>query len=176
LETGEIGTMFALIAGVLGAIGVYGTGRLADALASRGEGWRMRILALGLLLAMPMLLLTVSLASPWWAFAAYTIPAIAGAFHVGPTFALIQTRTPLSQRAVAASVNLFIANIIGLGVGPLSIGLASDALAPVVGDASLAWALAGLLLIYLLGAACFFVAASRIDAEEAGDAASSRAP
>ena len=165
LGTGEIGTMFALIAGVLGAFGVYGTGRLADALAPRGEGWRMRILALGLLLAIPLLLLTLSLASPWWAFATFTLPAIAGAFHVGPCFAMIQTRAPLAMRSVAASINLFIGNIVGLGLGPFFVGLASDALAPSVGDDSLAWALSALVVVYVAGAACFLIAAARIDAE-----------
>ena len=44
------------------------------------------------------------------AFACFTLPAIAGAFQVGPCFALIQGRTPLDKRAVAASINLFIGN------------------------------------------------------------------
>ncbi|MEE4300674.1 MAG: MFS transporter [Pseudomonadales bacterium] len=167
LGTGQIGTMFALIAGLFGAMGVYATGRMADALATRGEGWRMRILALGLLCAAPLLLVTVSAASPWLAFAAFTIPAIAGAFQVGPCFALIQTRTPLDKRAVAASVNLFITNIVGLGVGPLYVGLVSDALAPSVGAASLAWGLASLVFVYAFGVAVFLLAAARIDEETA---------
>lgn len=167
LGTGQIGTMFALIAGLFGALGVYGAGRLADALASRGEGWRVRILAIGLLLAAPLLVGTVFVASPWLAFALFTIPAIAGAFQVGPCFALIQTRTPLDKRAVAASINLFVTNIVGLGIGPLYVGVLSDALAPAVGAASLAWSLASLVFIYALGILAFLVAAKRIDAEAA---------
>ncbi len=165
LETGQIGTMFALIAGVIGAIGVYSTGRLADRLARRGEGWRVRILAIGLLLAIPMLIATVSVSSPQLAFAAYALPAVVGAFQVGPCFAIIQSRTPSDKRAVAAAINLFIGNIIGLGLGPLYVGLASDALHDRFGDDSLGWALGSLTLIYVAGAALFLAAARRLDRE-----------
>ena len=165
LGTGEIGTAFAIIAGVLGALGVLATGRLADRLASRGEGWRMRILAIGLMLATPLLIATVAVASPWLAFALFTVPAIAGQFHVGPTFAMIQSRTPLEKRSVAASINLFITNIIGLGVGPLYVGVASDLIAPSAGDASLGMAIGSLIAVYGAGIFCFLVAAGRLDAE-----------
>ncbi len=165
LGTGVVGSAFALIAGVGGGLGVYGTGWLADRLARYGEGWRMRILAIGLLLAAPLLILTVTVENATLAFAAYTLPAIVGAFQVGPCFAMIQARTPLESRAVAASINLFVGNIIGLGLGPLCVGLISDALQPRLGADSLAFALGALVLIYALGAGLFLLAARRIDAE-----------
>ena len=73
--------------------------------------------------------------------------------------------TPLDKRAVAASINLFITNIVGLGIGPLYVGVLSDVLAPMAGSASLAWGLASLVLVYAIGATAFVVAARRIDAE-----------
>ena len=170
LGTGQIGTMFAVNAGVIGAAGVIATGRLADALAPRGEGWRLRILALGLLVAAPMLVLTVSATDYWLAFVVFAVPAVAGQFHVGPTFALIQTRTPLEKRSVAASINLFVTNIVGLGLGPLYVGVVSDLLAPRVGDASLAWAIGSLALVYAIGIGCFFLAARRLDDQPAAAA------
>jgi|GEM_PF-2499081 len=64
------------------------------------------------------------------AFALFTLPALLGSSHVGPVFAAIQTRTQLQLRAVAASIHLFIGNIIGLGAGPFYVGFMSDQLAP----------------------------------------------
>ena len=165
MQTGEIGTMFALIAGAGGAVGIYVTGLLADRVALKSEGWRMRILAIGLLISIPLLIATVSVENSTLAFFCYLMPAIAGAFQVGPCFALIQGRTPLNKRAVAASINLFIGNIIGLGIGPLYVGLVSDALQTSAGEASLGYAIGSLVVFYVVGACFFLVAARRIDRE-----------
>lgn len=45
------------------------------------------------------------------------------------------------MRARAASIQLFICNSIGLGLGPLIVGWASDLLHPIVGSDSLRYAL-----------------------------------
>jgi hypothetical protein len=42
---------------------------------------------------------------------------------------------------VAASINLFITNIIGLGLGPLTVGIISDLYAPEMGIDSLRYGL-----------------------------------
>jgi hypothetical protein len=52
------------------------------------------------------------------------------------------------MRAVAASVLLFVQTMVGLGLGPWSVGLISDRLTPTLGDArALGW---GLLLVALM--------------------------
>ena len=50
-------------------------------------------------------------------------------------------------------------NLVGLGLGPLVIGIASDALAPSLGDESLRYAMAAGLTAVLLGGALFWRAA-----------------
>lgn len=165
LESGVVGTAFALIAGVGGAIGVYLTGRTADALGRTRPGWRIGLLSIGLLLGIPLLAGTVFVASPVWAFALFTVPAILGSFHVGPVFAAIQTRTPLERRAVAASINLFVGNIIGLGAGPSYVGFVSDRISPVAGDLALPYALASLGVFYLIAAVLFALAARLVQRE-----------
>jgi hypothetical protein len=49
--------------------------------------------------------------------------------------------SPARMRARAAAIQLFIGNLIGLGLGPQIIGLISDALAPRFGADSLRYAL-----------------------------------
>jgi uncharacterized membrane protein YvlD (DUF360 family) len=80
-------------------------------------------------------------------------------------FAAIQSRTPPERRAVAASINLFVANIIGLGAGPSYVGLISDRIGPAVGDQALPFALATLGVFYLVAAALFALAARLIQRE-----------
>ena len=167
LPSGVVGTGFALIAGVGGAVGVYFTGRLADALGRRRPGWRLGVLAVGLVAGVPLLLATVTVANPMLAFVLFTLPAILGSFHVGPVFAAIQSRAPIERRAVAASINLFISNIIGLGAGPFFVGFVSDRLAPTLGTGSLAAAIGTLVAFYALAAVLFAWAAILI-ARESG--------
>ena len=75
------------------------------------------------------------------AMAAYLIPAILGVFFQGPSLALLQSVTPVTIRATSAAIALFIANMIGLGLGPLSVGLLSDGLNASYGVDSLRYAL-----------------------------------
>ena len=70
------------------------------------------------------------------------IPMLMGALYFGPTLAMLHTLVKPEMRSLASAIMLFINNIIGLGVGPLGVGIISDALAPGYGVASLAYALA----------------------------------
>src|SRR6185312_10954928 len=48
----------------------------------------------------------------------------------GPLFATIQSLVPERARATAIAVVYFVANLVGLGLGPLLIGALSDCLRP----------------------------------------------
>ena len=85
------------------------------------------------------------------AIAAYVLPAMLGTLYVAPGFALIQNSTPLEMRSVAAAINLFITNIIGLGLGPFSVGFFSDLFSQSYGADGLRWGLATTILFLLWG-------------------------
>ena len=82
-----------------------------------------------------------------------------GALYFGPTLAMLHTLVKPEMRSLASAIMLFINNIVGLGVGPLGIGMISDALAPSYGIASLSYALASFLVIGLWGNIHYFIAA-----------------
>ena len=82
---------------------------------------------------------------------AYALPAALGTVYVAPGFALIQNQTPTEMRSVAAAINLFIVNIIGLGLGPFSIGFFSDMFSPEYGLDGLRYALMTSLVVILWG-------------------------
>jgi len=152
MGTGEVGSYLALLIGVGGAIGIYLGGRIADFLsARRGEQWLPWVVALSSLISLPMLYLTFMAPTPMTAIAAYVLPAMLGTLYVAPGFALIQNSTPLEMRSVAAAINLFITNIVGLGLGPFTVGFFSDFFSQSYGEDGLRWGLATTIIILLWG-------------------------
>ena len=152
MGTGEVGSYLALLIGVGGAIGIYLGGRIADFMAAkRGQQWLPWVVAVSSLITLPMLYLTFMATTPMGAIAAYALPAMLGTLYVAPGFALIQNSTPLEMRSVAAAINLFITNIIGLGLGPFTVGFFSDVFSSTHGEDGLRWGLATTILILLWG-------------------------
>ena len=152
MGTGEVGTYLALFIGVGGAIGIYLGGRLADFLAARhGEQWLPWLVAIASLLGLPFLYVCFTAATQTGALWAYALPAALGTVYVAPGFALIQNQTPTEMRSVAAAINLFIGNIIGLGLGPFSVGFFSDMFSPEYGVDGLRYALMTSLVVILWG-------------------------
>jgi hypothetical protein len=86
------------------------------------------------------------------------IPAFTTNFYLGPTLALIQTLSPVPMRAVASAIKMLCLNLIGLGLGPLVVGLLSDLFTPIFGDSSLAVALASFSVIGFWGALHYWLA------------------
>jgi predicted MFS family arabinose efflux permease len=152
MGTGEVGSYLALLIGVGGAIGIYLGGRIADFMAARrGQQWLPWVVAVSSLISLPMLYLTFMATTPMGAIAAYALPAMLGTLYVAPGFALIQNSTPLEMRSVAAAINLFITNIIGLGLGPFTVGFFSDVFSQTHGEDGLRWGLATTIVILLWG-------------------------
>ena len=86
----------------------------------------------------------------------------------GPVYATVQNIAPAHMRATAASIFLFIANLIGLGLGPLAVGLASDVLAVNFGMGSaegVRWALIGSQFLVIPAFVCFWLARRTIREE-----------
>jgi len=153
MGTGEVGTYLALFIGVGGAVGIYLGGRLADLLAARhGEQWLPWIVAVTSLLGIPFLYFCFMASTQTGALWAYALPAALGTVYVAPGFALIQNQTPTEMRSVAAAINLFISNIIGLGLGPFCVGFFSDVFSPEYGLDGLRYALMTTLVVILWGA------------------------
>ena len=152
MGTGEVGSYLALLIGVGGAIGIYLGGRIADFMAARrGQQWLPWVVAISSLITLPLLFITFMATTPMIAIAAYALPAMLGTLYVAPGFALIQNSTPLEMRSVAAAINLFVINIIGLGLGPFTVGFFSDVFSQSYGEDGLRWGLATTIVILIWG-------------------------
>ena len=148
MGTGAVGSYLALLIGVGGAIGIYMGGRIADGLARIwGQQWLPWVIAIASAFTIPTLYLAFVAETASAAIWAYAIPAALGTVYVAPGFALIQNETPLHMRSVAAAINLFVVNIVGLGLGPFTVGFLSDQFTPAYGEDSLRYALMATLLV-----------------------------
>ena len=76
---------------------------------------------------------------------------ILGALYLGPCIATCHNLVSPGMRAMASAILYFVLNIIGLGLGPLTVGLLSDAYASQLGEDNLRYAMATTLTISLVG-------------------------
>ena len=164
MGTGEVGSYLALFIGVGGAIGIYLGGRIADFLSARhGEQWLPWVVAIASLIGIPFLYFCFNAESQTSAIWFYALPAALGTVYVAPGFALIQNHTPIEMRSVAAAINLFIVNIIGLGLGPFSVGFFSDMFTPEYGQDGLRYGLMTTLVVIFWGLVHYYRAGVLLD-------------
>ena len=108
---------------------------------------------------------STSLPDVWVALAFAGVPVFLGAMYLGPTFALTQALAPLRMRAVASAFLLFMLNLIGLGLGPQLVGIASDLLASRLADDSLRGALVLTVLFNLWSGVHYFLGTRTLRAD-----------
>lgn len=162
LSQSETGLTLALMAGIVGGIGTFTAGRLADHLAKRDPRWLAWIVAVGKGGLVPFLVCFFWLTDLTSALAVYLIPAFFGGFYLAPTFAMIQQLVPVQMRSVAAAICLFLLNIIGMGLGPQGVGILSDVFAAEYGAESLRYSLMVFSLMNLWCAFHYFQAAKTL--------------
>jgi MFS family permease len=86
-------------------------------------------------------------------------PGFLAIFYFAPTVALLHTLIPPRGRTQATAILLLVIQLVGLGLGPLMIGLASDALRPSFGEEALQTALFLLAPVLLLVSMSYIVMA-----------------
>ncbi|MDR3497694.1 MAG: MFS transporter [Parvibaculum sp.] len=139
----SVGLIFGIIAGFVGGVGALLGGFLADYFSRRDMRWNSWVIAVAKILGMPLFIVFYMSSDLWLMIPIYVVSSVLGAFYLGPSFAMIQSLTPLHMRALTSAVMLFVLNFIALGFGPLTVGLLSDFLTPYFGVESLRWALFG---------------------------------
>lgn len=152
MTSSEIGTAIAIEAGILGGIGTYFSGVFADRWGTRDRRWYVWLPGLSIVLALPCALGLYLWPGIWGALAFGAVMFFLGNMYLGPSFSMVQGLAKPQMRAVAASIMLFVANLIGLGLGPQFVGIMSDLLRPEFGEDSLRYALVLLTLTSIWGA------------------------
>lgn len=154
----EIGLILGPIVGILGGAGALLGGRLADRMGARDPRWIGWIIAVAKLAAAP-LIVGFYLSDDFTIALIFYLPAVVlGGFYLGPSFAMVQSLSPLALRATSSAIMLFILNLIALGLGPLTVGILSDLLKPTFGQDSLRYALLSLSFLNVWAAYHYFLA------------------
>lgn len=165
LSAGETGLLLGVALGVAGILGTWLGGYLADRFGKVDRRHMLTTPAVGMAIAAPILFLGYWVDEWHVAIALLFIPTLLNAAYYGPTFACVHGLVRPQARAMASAVMLFLQNLIGLGLGPLLFGIASEMLKPAVGVESVRYVLYGAAWLGLIPAFFFWRASLRLNAE-----------
>jgi MFS family permease len=163
LSQSQTGMLMAGVFGIPGAIGALVAGKWFDRLSSRGYEHGIRMLALVPFVTIPFFIMGLLADDLTTAILLFVIPAFAGNYVIGPTIAMVQTLSPVHMRAVSSAIKMLCLNLIGMGLGPLLVGVLSDVLTPRYGDDALSVALAYFTLVGLWGSLHFWLCARALE-------------
>lgn len=126
MSLGDISQYFSVMASGSVVLGMLTSAFVIDRFASKDQRAYAVIPAFGLMLALPCFVGAV-LVDDWRiSLALLVIPLAATSAQVPPAIALVHNRVAAAQRASASAGFLLILNLIGLGFGPVFVGVISD--------------------------------------------------
>ena len=162
LILGVVGTLGALVGAILGGI-------LCDRLAARDARWQLRLPSVGAGLSVIFLgLFLLWPETQQWRLGDVRVPVavvflfiggVVSYFWIGPTYAAVQTLTPNHLRSQASALLLLLLNLIGMGLGPVTVGVLSDLLADRYAQDSIRYAMVITLVTVVLGSYLYWLAA-----------------
>lgn len=125
-SVGQAGLALGLALGIGGAAGSWLGGRLGDHFGRSDARAYLLLPALAALAGGAVLVGALYLPQPAAVIALVTVAAALTSSWYGPAYSVIQGLVSPQQRATASACNLLIANLLGLGLGPVVVGLLSD--------------------------------------------------
>lgn len=163
---GFLGLTIGLMSGVFGAVGMWLGGQLSDRFAGNDARRNMYICMVAAVAFIPPFTAAMLVDSLGIALVFMAISSLLSNLHYGPAISSMLSVAPANMRAPASAIQLFIANLIGLGLGPLAVGALSDALAVSLGAADgLRWALIIASSLGVFAAASFWMSARTLRAD-----------
>jgi MFS family permease len=154
---GLLGLVLGLTNGIGGAIGVWFGGMMADRFGTRDARNFVRIPAIAAIVAIPVFVSGVLVDSAAVSLMLISLHAFIASIWYGPAFAAAYSISPGNMRATSSALLLFLANLFGLGLAPLGVGIISDVLGADMGTGDgLRWALIILSMIGFVTAWLFW--------------------
>ena len=157
MSSQNIGITNALIIGIGGGLGTFLGGYLGDHFGKVSKKWYLWIPAIAGIISLPFSLTAIFSLQKELVFACFTLATILNAIYLAPAIAMAHHLVPPQMRALTSAVLFFCLNLIGLGGGPLVVGILSDSLAPSVSALSLQYAMACIVFVGLIGSFFFFL-------------------
>ena len=162
MKNSEIGVSLGLIFGFGGGIGTYAGGFLTDYFGKKDKRYYLRVPAYAILISILFAAGALFLQNTFFSLFCLCGCASLHSMYLGPSIAVAHSLVPAPMRALTSAILFFVLNLVGLGFGPLVVGLISDLLKPALGIESLRWAMSIILLISVASASLFFTAAKKI--------------
>lgn len=162
MKSSEIGALLGLIYGIGGGLGSFAGGFLTDRFGKKDKSWYMKVPAYAIILTVPCAAGALFCQNTFLSLTCLGLCASLQSVYLGPALAVAHSLVPASMRALTSSVFFLVINLIGLGFGPLIVGMISDLLKPTLGVESLRWALSIIILISMASAALFFSTAKKL--------------
>jgi len=156
IPVGQAGFYLGLIAGTAGMLGMVLGGYLGQ---RGGGGWRgLTWPMLGMVVAGPLFMLAYHAPTFAASAALLIIPSVIGGIWYPPLYAAIQNVVTNETRAIAVATAAFFSSVIGLGLGPTTVGFLSDAFAATHGKDSLRMAVMVVANMTFLAAGALYLA------------------
>lgn len=171
LSVATVGVQLGLATGLVGVVGLLLTGWLADRSTAQDERGPLRIVAAMIVVVLPASVGAFMVEDSRLALVLVAGASVVPVAYLAPVVATVHRLVPASHRAQASAALLFATGVLG-GLGPLAVGLVSDALHEARGSASIAFAMMVVPISYALAAAAFAGASRFVPRELAstGDA------
>ena len=141
IDVATAGLVLGLAIGIGGGIGTFLGGYLSDRLSHKDMRWYIWIPMIAGASGIFFNYLLIFSAAVNVVYFGIFMTSLLTAFYLGPTIAITHSLVNAKMRAFASAILFFVLNLIGLGCGPLTIGILSDYFQPSYGDLSLRWAL-----------------------------------
>lgn len=166
MEIVAIGRWLGWILGISGGLGFFGGGFLADRIGRSKRRDALWLIAATMLVTAVLDVAVFLAPSAAWTLMIFIVPAATSNIYLAPVLAQTQSLVALRMRGVASALMLLILNMIGLGLGPLTVGYVSDLLAPHFADESMRYSLMIICAVLLPWAAWhYYLAGQSIDAD-----------
>ena len=168
---GFLSLALAVMLGLGGTLGSYLGGWIADRYGARDLRAYVTIPGIASLVTIPIYVFAVTTDTALLGITMLTFNALLGTLWYGPVYATAQSIVPPQMRATSSAILLFIINLVGLGLGPVAVGLLSDFFAGPLGFGSaegIRWALVISAFAGVIAFACFWISRATIREEMVG--------
>jgi len=164
LGSDVVGSRTGALEAISGILGTLTGGLLADRLGSRDPRWYLWSPVVSVAALVPSVFLFLT-ASVHWVFVFYFLAMFAAASYMGPVIGLTQRLMPVRMRALAASIQFLILNLLGPGAGVSFVGILNDQLASRYGVLAIRYSMLASLIAAGAGVLLFLYAARRLPAD-----------
>jgi predicted MFS family arabinose efflux permease len=160
MDLATIGITLGLIAAFGGGLGTFMGGYLTDKMAKKDIRWYFWLPALAIVINIPLAIFVFFGENVQAILGVLVVSYFLSALYLGPAIAVTHNLVSAKMRAFSSAVLFFVLNTIGLGFGPLVIGMLSDWLEPTYGTDALRWAFTCTFITGLIAAVFLYMAAS----------------